>query len=261
MKHSTTLLTTPFLKMLCDEHDENQNVYKIIILIIIISSSSSSTIIIIIIIISKPSNEQLCLKSIDMENMYPIYVDIYDNFTKITCVAISKITSACLLGLSLTMISSLSFLANWHVACELLVPSSTIYKKNNMTSTRKWHIFIYKESTYTCTCICSCNYIAIQKFATCIRNTHSSFKYCPVATDDMSFPNFMTIEYRCTKHASDISQTFMTKPFMILHFSCYTKYFHHCWMCSHKCWWTWLHLLFCLFHSLLIIFYFMHQML
>ena len=58
-------------------------------------------------------------------------------------------------------------------------------KMNNMKSTRKWHIFIYKESTYTCRCICSCNYIVIQKFATCITNTHSSLKYCPMTTDDI----------------------------------------------------------------------------
>ena len=49
-----------------------------------------------------------CVKSINMENMYPIYVDIYDDFTKITYVAISKITFACLLCLSVTIMPSLS---------------------------------------------------------------------------------------------------------------------------------------------------------
>ena len=43
------------------------------------------------------------------------------------------------------------------------------------------------------------------------RNTHSSFKYSPVATDYLSFLCFITIKYHHTKHASDISQTFMTK--------------------------------------------------
>ena len=133
-------------------------------------------------------------------------------------------------------------------------------KMSNMTSTRKWHIYIYKESTYTCRCICSCIYIAIQIFATCITNTHSSLKYCPMATA-MSFPNFMTVKNHCTEHASDISQTFQTKPLIILDFSCHTKYIHCCWMCSHKHWCTWLHLPFCLFHTLLVIFYLLDQML
>ena len=56
-----------------------------------------------------------CVKSIDMENMYPIYVDIYDDFTKITCVAIGKITSACLFHLSVTKMSSSSF--SWKLPC------------------------------------------------------------------------------------------------------------------------------------------------
>ena len=46
------------------------------------------------------------------------------------------------------------------------------------------------------------------KYASYITNTHSSLKYCPMATDDMSFPNFMTVKNHCTEHASDISQTF-----------------------------------------------------
>ena len=33
-----------------------------------------------------------------------------------------------------------------------------------------------------------------------------------MAADDMSFPNFMTVKNHCTEHASDISQTFRTKP-------------------------------------------------
>ena len=77
-------------------------------------------------------------------------------------------------------------------------------KMNNMTSTRKQHIFIYKESTYTCRCIYSCNYIVIQKFATCVRNTHSILKYCSMTTDDMFFPKFRTGKHHCTEHTSHI---------------------------------------------------------
>ena len=128
-----------------------------------------------------------------------------------------------------------------------------------MTSARKWHIFIYKESTDTYTCICSCNYIAKQKLATFIRNTHSSFKYCPVATDDVSVPNFITIKNHHTKHTSHISWSFLTKSLIVLHLPYHTKHFHCGCLCSQKCQRTWFHLLFCLFHLLLVIFYLIDQ--
>ena len=108
---------------------------KIIILIIIIIS----TIIIIIIIISKPAMNN-CVKSIDMENIYPIYVDRYDDFTKITWVTISKITSAWLLHLSLTMISSLSF--SCKPACCLWIACSFLY------NIQKEQYDIYQKVTY-----------------------------------------------------------------------------------------------------------------
>ena len=82
-----------------------------------------------------------------------------------------------------------------------------------------------------------------------------------MTTDDMSFPNFMTVKHHCTGHTSDICQTSGMKPLIILDFSCHTKCFHCCWMCSHKHWWTWFHLLFHLFHTLLEIFYLFNQML
>ena len=137
IKNSTTLLTTPFLKACdmwwtwwkskCLQHNHSHhNHYHDNHLII-------STIIIIIIMISKcPMNN--CVKSIDMENIYPIYVDSFDDFTKIIWAVITKITSACLLHLSLTMISSLSF------SCKPACYLNCLFLPVQHTKRTIWHL-------------------------------------------------------------------------------------------------------------------------
>ena len=176
----------------CDENDENKNVYKIIIMIIII------IIIIRIIIISKPSNQQLCQKHWYTKHVSNLFWYIWWFYKNNMCS--NQLNYICL-SFSLFCNHDVILSFSWKLPCCLSIACSFLYniQKEQYDIYWKWHIFIYKEFTYTCMCICSCNCISIQKFTTFMRNTHSSFKYCPVPTAYMSFLCFIAIKYHHTK--------------------------------------------------------------
>ena len=92
-------------------------------------------------------------------------------------------------------------------------------KMNNITCTTHIYTFIYKKSTYSRKSIYSWNYIFIHKFLTCVTNTHSMLKYCPMTIDDMLLAKFYAGKLHSTKYAFYICWHFCMEPLLVLYFS------------------------------------------